>query len=176
MEPNVPQEPPHQQYTFAQPPPPVYVNVPAPQPIKPKKFLGMSTSVFILVFFVVVAGLGFLGWKLYEGRSFDLKGSLILLQPTSATDLASCSGSGGYLDISGGTDVTVYNASGTIVSSGALDDGLAIEGSCIFDFTVHGVPGNEGPYQVEVSHRGRLTITEANARAGKLSATLGSGS
>jgi hypothetical protein len=83
-----------------------------------------------------------------------------------------CTGYYGYGDIHSGTDVTMWNADGKVLGVGQLGDGFVVAGACAFPWTVDGIPGGEGPYQYEISHRGRLTITEPVARGTSLS-TLG---
>ncbi|MHA6793506.1 hypothetical protein ACVGVM_08310 [Pseudonocardia bannensis] len=87
--------------------------------------------------------------------------------------VSGCEGSGGYSDITLGTSVTVYDASGTVVGTGHLGRGSAAEGGCTFPITVLNVPGGSSFYQVEVSHRGRITVQAADARAGLVGVTLG---
>jgi hypothetical protein len=45
--------------------------------------------------------------------------------------------------------------------------------SCVFPFTVADVAGGSDFYQVEVTHRGKITVSDADARDGKASFTLG---
>ncbi len=83
-----------------------------------------------------------------------------------------CFGRGGYDDIGAGTSVTVYDANGKIVGTGALDVGSLVvrkdadyedwfTGVCEFAFAVSVPPSDF--YQVEVSHRGRSTVQLAEA-------------
>ena len=104
--------------------------------------------------------------------TFDLTGGLVLKQ-TGLTPDAACSGQRGYSDITGGAPVTVYNAAGSVVAVGALEDGVAGTRGCIFQFTVADVPAGHGFYSYEITHRGKVTITEADARGGHAIATLG---
>lgn len=89
-----------------------------------------------------------------------------------------CFGRGGYDDISAGTSVTVYDATGTIVGTGALDVGSLVvrkdadyedwfTGVCEFAFAVSVPPSDF--YQVEVSHRGRSTVQLADVGSVALS-------
>ncbi|MCE0766287.1 hypothetical protein LWC35_25780 [Pseudonocardia kujensis] len=78
-----------------------------------------------------------------------------------------CSGSGGYSDIHAGTGVTIANASGAVVATGALATGRASSPTtCDFAFTVPDVPAGEDFYQVTVSHRGTLTSSADELRSG----------
>lgn len=79
-----------------------------------------------------------------------------------------CYGMGGYVDIRGGTTVTVTDAAGKVVALGALDPGVTLVGAdglgerCTLEFTVTGVPSGVGPYGVEVSHRGATNYAEGD--------------
>ncbi|MFF0109554.1 hypothetical protein [Streptomyces hirsutus] len=84
-----------------------------------------------------------------------------------------CSGTGGYSDVDFGTQVNVTDAAGTLVAMGSLGFGEKAELGCEFPFTVDDIPPGSKFYTVEVSHRGGLTQTENELRAGSLSFTLG---
>ncbi|MFI9615370.1 hypothetical protein ACIHCM_27455 [Streptomyces sp. NPDC052023] len=84
-----------------------------------------------------------------------------------------CSGTGGYSDIDFGTQVTVTDAVGTLVAMGSLGFGEKTEQGCQFPFTVDDITPGSKFYTVEVSHRGGLTQTEEELRAGGLGFTLG---
>ncbi|GGW66959.1 hypothetical protein GCM10010340_51360 [Streptomyces griseoloalbus] len=84
-----------------------------------------------------------------------------------------CSGTGGYSDIDFGTQVNVTDAAGTLVAVGSLGFGEKTELGCEFPFTVDDVTPGSKFYTVEVSHRGGLTQTEDELRAGGLAFTLG---
>lgn len=131
---------------------------------------------------VVGAGVVGLAWGLSSGSSapasFTLRGSLTLTSPTPLDyDHKACTGSGGFDDIVKGAAVTVYDAEGKTVATGALGDGrYASEDStapCVFPVVVPGVPGGSKFYRVEVSHRGQLTVSAADAKAGKFASSLG---
>ncbi|MER5480851.1 hypothetical protein ABT026_28320 [Streptomyces sp. NPDC002734] len=85
-----------------------------------------------------------------------------------------CSGTGGYDDIHLGTQVTVTDADGTLVAMGMLLFGEKTEAGCEFAFTVDDITPGSKFYTVEVSHRGGLTQTEEDLRAGGLAFSLGS--
>lgn len=79
-----------------------------------------------------------------------------------------CSGLNGYDDLGVGTAVTVYDQTGVIIGTDKLDPGkisesytdpatLQLTGLCHFSFAVRGLPQRPF-YQVEVSHRGKLTV------------------
>lgn len=84
---------------------------------------------------------------------------------------------GGMGDIVPGAAVTVYDSSGKVVAAGSLGNGK-LPGSggsipCTFPVTVPGVPAGSKFYQVEISHRGKVTVSAAEAKAGKFAASLG---
>ncbi|HEX5566739.1 MAG TPA: hypothetical protein VFY14_07405 [Streptomyces sp.] len=84
-----------------------------------------------------------------------------------------CSGTGGYSDIRFGTQVSVTDAAGTLVAKGSLGLGQKTELGCEFPFTVDDITPGSKFYTVEVSHRGGLTQSEDELRAGGLAFTLG---
>jgi hypothetical protein len=84
-----------------------------------------------------------------------------------------CEGAGGYDDIAEGTSVTVYSGNGTVVGTGRLTNGVVFDARCSFSVVVEKVPVGADFFQVEVSHRGKLTLSAADAKAGKFAGTLG---
>lgn len=125
----------------------------------------------------IVAGVGILiGALLFilRDRTFTMTG-LLSLSSSDARSTGSpdgCAGDGGYDDIRGGALVTVQDSSGKIVGTGALDSGYDSGIICVFSFRVADVPDDSDFYSVEVSHRGGLTYTNAEARE-MLSFSLG---
>lgn len=111
--------------------------------------------------------------------ALEMRGVLTLTVESSRSirqaDYQQCWGLAGYDDITGGVSVTVYNADGRIVGLGKLEPGKkggsAYE--CSFMFTVTDLPAGQGPYQYEVSHRGRLTVAEETIRDGLVRSSLG---
>ncbi|MBN6036484.1 hypothetical protein [Amycolatopsis sp. 195334CR] len=103
--------------------------------------------------------------------SFTLRGSMTLYD--SKTAINDCRGSGGYSDIRAGASVTVYGASGNVVGDGSLGPGKSASSSCSYSLMVEDVPDGEKFYQVEVSHRGKITVTAEDAKAGLVTLSLG---
>lgn len=75
----------------------------------------------------------------------------------------------GYADIRQGAQVTVTDSAGKVLALGQLDAGtvkedptLAELSDCVFSFRVSGVPLGAGIYGVEVSHRGKIQVPEAD--------------
>jgi hypothetical protein len=151
---------------------------PATEPIlpKPKRILGMPVVGFVILLAIVLAA-AFGTWMIFKPKPFTLVGSITLTDDRSVSALYNqdgCHGTGGYSDIAEGAPVTVYNADGRIVSTGTISYSTGLSStSCYLGFTAFDVPGGQGPYQYEVSHRGRLTFTEDQGRDGSVSATLG---
>jgi hypothetical protein len=115
--------------------------------------------------------------------TFDVSGTFQLTQTSSYrsysygsfTTGSSCSGSGGYSDIDTGSSVTVYDGSGAVVATGILGSGRATSSStCEFAVTVPDVPAGSDFYQVEVSHRGKVTFEGRRLQTDGFSLTLGS--
>ena len=108
------------------------------------------------------------------GDSFTLSGTFTLTD--GATEYAGqgeCQGTGGYDDISEGTQVTVYSSAGEVLGTGYLDSATYLDPVCEFELTVDGVPAGHDFYQVEVSHRGKIAVSDDEARAGEVALTLG---
>jgi hypothetical protein len=67
-----------------------------------------------------------------------------------------CYGTGGYSDVASGAQVSVLNASGTILALGKLQDGMGEStgfSPCILNFSVQGLPHSD-IYQLRVNQRG----------------------
>jgi hypothetical protein len=112
-----------------------------------------------------------------SGGSTDLKGQLTIYGSVSSGRYGTghCSGSGGYSDIGEGSQVNVYDASGDLVATGDLDPGNSVTGDgleCTFSFAVADVPSGE-TLQVEVSHRGKVTVTADEVESGTVLLSLG---
>jgi hypothetical protein len=104
-------------------------------------------------------------------KSFALTGSMTLKQASFAS--GPCSGTGGYSDIGEGASVTVYDGGGQVVATGALEAGRRVGLNCEFGVWVANVPAGPKFYQVEVSHRGKVTLSAEDAQAGRFAASLG---
>ncbi|MFI1000216.1 hypothetical protein ACIP10_17840 [Streptomyces galbus] len=108
-----------------------------------------------------------------EPETFNLTGTFSLTADALAVG-DSCSGTGGYDDISEGTSVTVYGAKGDVIATGQLGDSEETGyNSCDFDVEVLDVPKGERFYKVEVSHRGTVQLTAEEAENGEFGASLG---
>lgn len=110
-------------------------------------------------------------------KVFDLTGILKLSGGIDAfaTTGSTCSGTSGYDDITSGTQVVVYDESSKVLASGGLGEGQPTDAgtTCTFPIVVDGVPRGHSFYQVQVSHRGMVTETAADAVAGTVTLTLG---
>jgi hypothetical protein len=86
-------------------------------------------------------------------RSFTASGFLT----AEGTFAVACSGIGSSSGLRRGAPVVVRNANGTVVATGALEDGFADDDApqrrCIFPFTVRRVPEEGGPFTVRVAGR-----------------------
>ncbi|MFE2110004.1 hypothetical protein ACFXAF_29650 [Kitasatospora sp. NPDC059463] len=107
-----------------------------------------------------------------KSEVFTLDGQMTL--GSNARDTAAgCVGRGGYDDIARGASVTVFDEDGTVLATGSLGTGRS-KGTtgCVFPIEVIGVPVGPKFYQVEVSHRGKVTLSRADAEAGLLGVSL----
>jgi hypothetical protein len=106
--------------------------------------------------------------------TFTLTGTMELAGATHWRRVSTqCEGINGYDDIAEGTSVTVYSGSGQVVGTGQLTDGVVFGTRCSLSVLVEKVPLGSDFFQVEVSHRGKLTLSAADAKAGKFSGTIG---
>lgn len=108
-------------------------------------------------------------------KTFTLTGAMTLTGgnvPSGETS-EDCTGYSGYDDIAKGAGVTVYDSAGKVVATGALGTGKPKSAACVFPVSVPGVPEGSKFYQVEVSHRGKITVSTAEAKAGEFAASLG---
>lgn len=115
-------------------------------------------------------------------KPFTLRGSFTLnIHATTATfeSPGDCIGydGGGTGDIVPGAAVTVYDSSGKVVAQGALGGGKLLDASssvpCRFPVVVRNVPDGSKFYQVEVSHRGKITVPSSEAKTAGFTASLG---
>ncbi|MFF6777309.1 hypothetical protein ACFY8W_27670 [Streptomyces sp. NPDC012637] len=114
-----------------------------------------------------------------EVETFELTGTMTLVggrDEIGHTGSTPCRGLGGYDDIGMGASVTVYDATGTAVATGALGvptfDDSGYTWSCEFPVSVTDVPTGSAIYQVEVTHRGKISLKAAEAKEGRFSASL----
>lgn len=108
-----------------------------------------------------------------QPQTFTLTGTFELTDDAVDDGASGCKGTGGYDDISSGTAVTVYDAAGTVIATGGLGDSTLDGSACTFDVAVEDVPKGKDFYKVEVSHRGTVQLTEAEAESGAFAASLG---
>lgn len=107
-----------------------------------------------------------------DPKVFDASGTIKLLATSSDPLGGTCSGSGGYDDISEGAQVVVTDAESKRVAIGRLNRGEPGQyQTCSFPFVVKDVPSGKGPYGIEVSNRGEVAFDEVTA--GMLSLSLG---
>lgn len=88
----------------------------------------------------------------------------------SVTSSGGCEGRHGFDDMTEGADVTVYDATSKVVGSSSLEAGTHSGSSCRWAFSVSDLPPSPF-YQVEVSHRGKVTIRRNDV--GEADLTLG---
>lgn len=92
---------------------------------------------------------------------------------------ASCWGKGGYDDLTKGASVTVTDAAGKTIALGSVVSEYTsfstdeFASSCTLNFQVENVPRGGQFYGVEVSHRGVVHESEADAFSGQIQLTIG---
>jgi len=108
--------------------------------------------------------------------TFTMEGNFELTDSVVSDGDGGCQGrpDSGYDDITEGTSVTVYGASGDVIATGSLGDSHETDDySCRFDISIADVPKGEKFYKVEVSHRGTVQVSAEEAEDGGLYASLG---
>ncbi|MGI5134256.1 MULTISPECIES: hypothetical protein [unclassified Streptomyces] len=109
-----------------------------------------------------------------QPQTFTLTGTFELNSSAVDDGAGGCKGSNGYDDIFEGAEVTVYDAAGSVIATGYLGSSTSEDGGkCSFDVSVADVPKGKNFYKVEVSHRGTVQLTEAQAESGAFAASLG---
>lgn len=129
----------------------------------------------------VVAGAvtlaGVAAYATREPERFTLRGSITLYNHTGRdrAPLPICGGLQGFADINEGAQVTVRDAGGAVLALGRLERGewQTDTGECRFEIKVPGVPDGEDFYQVEVAHRGSITVNNQEAKTTGPAFTLG---
>ncbi|RZS33883.1 hypothetical protein EV193_11033 [Herbihabitans rhizosphaerae] len=111
-----------------------------------------------------------------------VRGDLALTQELASDAIlrqqSTCYGTKGYDDIHGGAQVVVYDAAGVVLGVGKLDSGIwdySVDGyyrPCKLSFTIIGVPAQD-LYQIEVTRRGKIVVSRAQAESGNVHLTLG---
>ena len=104
--------------------------------------------------------------------TFTLTGTFSLADEV-VSDGDGCRGGSGYDDIAEGTSVTVYDASSDVAATGHLGASTVESGICLFEVSVDDVPRGEKFYQVEVSHRGKVQLSQKEAEGGEFGSSLG---
>ena len=101
---------------------------------------------------------------------FTLTGTLLLNSDSIRTSGLptgfNCAGSRGYDDVGPGAPVTVADETGKLLAKGAIESSYGQQGFCMLRFKVDAVPGGAKFYRVQVAHRGEMSYTEAEAKAG----------
>lgn len=133
-------------------------------------FIGSCLSL-AFVSTILLASCGSSGITLNGTVELDNGGGLDGTNFSAGAD--GCSGTDGYSDLTDGASVTVYDSAGTVIAVGSLDAGRQVGEACLFPWSVSHVKKSSF-YKVEVSHRGQLTYSYAQAKAGGLDSSIGS--
>jgi hypothetical protein len=112
----------------------------------------------------------------------DVKASFTLSEddpsvyfPSIEGGFRNCSGSGGYSDISEGTEVLVKNSAGDVLTTTSLGRGSGLPPfECTFKFKFTVMDGEAGGYFIEVSDRGQVHYSPAQLKLpGAVELTMG---
>jgi hypothetical protein len=96
------------------------------------------------------------------GASKPITGTFTLTSSDVTNTATTCSGTGGYSDITDGLGVIVRDEAGKTIGTGSLTTDTAKSSSrgCAFTFTVP-LTDDAQFYEVEVGHRGKITHSRA---------------
>lgn len=143
---------------------------------------GPAIAAVVIILLVVGGVILFLG-KVFSGpppsvtpaapTSFTFTGILQMHISDTTAGVEYCSGKGGYDDIKEGALVTIYDETGKVIQTGTLPTGSSEDPHCNWHISIPNVPIDAKFYQVEISHRGKITVSAADAQAGNFGVTLG---
>lgn len=157
-----------------------YTQPPIPSPParrEPRARWPWLTAGAVLLVAAAVVGTLLVQRALDGGGTFTVRGSVDITGVYSAGSPGQpcdMSRRPGAADLAEGGQVVVYDASGRTLAIGTLGEGaLTAGGVCRMPFAVGGVPDGPGPFAVEVTHRGRIAFTRAQAGAVEMSLPLG---
>ncbi len=141
---------------------------PVAEPTPPKHRIPPWAVVAIAV--VVVAVVGFGAWRATTPTDMTVHGTMTLgpLAFAAGTGTGTdgnlvkgdpCGATDGYTDIATGAEVDVVDASGKVLGTGKLGAGTGQDAmSCVFRFTVTGVPAGQSIYGVKVGNTARGVV------------------
>lgn len=121
-----------------------------------------------------VAGAGVSAALLTGGASSVTLHGTMMINPASDSEFgdnfstagSTCSGSGGYDDLTQGASVTIHDPTGKVIATGALEEGHGVDGvGCLFNWRIPKAP-KEKFYGVEISHRGTVNFKTAEIKGG----------
>ncbi|MCD2105291.1 MULTISPECIES: hypothetical protein [Rhodococcus] len=138
--------------------------VPAPQPVS-----NSNKRVFIIgaavIAVIALALIAVFTLRDTSPKTFEMKGSVGIIDGVTKLSDNRCAGKGGYKDLSEGASVTIGDQSGKTVATGSIASSEYVSGACMLTFSIQ-VPAKLDFYQVEVSHRGVVTYSNEEARSG----------
>jgi hypothetical protein len=123
------------------------------RPVWPWVLLSFVGAVFLAAIAIVVIALA----TTVPDKEHTVHGRFVLGAPCDQA------GTGGYSDISTGTQVTAKNASGRVLAVAALTGQRAIRRNCVWTFAMT-VPDAD-IYQFETGRRGALSYTRSDLAA-----------
>lgn len=159
--------------------PPYYgMGPPPPPPRRPRRNIVILIVLAVVFAAIAIAAIVLFATQTRSAKTFELTGSMNLVDDSTSSRSSSsittstgdsdfmCAGKRGYSDIGPGASVEVTDETGTLIAKGRLSDSFGTSSICTLSFTVTGVPAGKKYYQVEVSHRGKVSFTESEAREG----------
>jgi hypothetical protein len=158
--------------------PPVAPVAPAARPGKLRWIVGGVAAVVALVTVAAVLTDHGIAGRAVMPDTITISGIVTLTDDSGFVGHSTggtCSGTGGYDDLALGTSVTVYDGSSAIIGGGYVNAATYNGNACVLSFDVPEIPSGKGFYQVEISHRGKISEDEKNVELGTLyfSGTIG---
>ena len=132
--------------------------------------VGSIIVVAATVFAFLAAGNGIPG-RAVISSSITVSGIVMLTDYdgfTGHTSGSACYGDGGYDDLGLGTSVTVFDSTSSIIGGGSISNSNFNGTACVLSFEIAKIPSGRGFYQVEISHRGKISADEKDAEGGTL--------
>ena len=147
----------------------------APAPERSRRGLLIQAAAVVVV--VLLVGGFLVYWFLFRTSTMTVRGTVgirgardsgryVVSTPDKAGN-SSCTGAGGFTDVSGGAPLVISDAAGNRVATGTLNPGLYVAGlhACIFGFLMK-VPDDLDTYGVTVGVHGTALVSRADLRRG----------
>lgn len=148
---------------------------------RPKAVIAALAALVVVITGLMIAKTSISPVQNVQHIQHTLKGSLELSDAEGLSKYLpgeTCSGSGGYADVTEAAQVTAFNEANVIVGTGRLSPGAMQGGLCLFSFTISKVPDSQ-IYQLEIGSESRgkkrYSRTDAENMGYQFDLSLGDG-